>query len=156
MSLENYEAEIAAFIRAKGVTRCPTACAAPSQASGNTADRAALRQRAEQLEAARQEKIRQVLAPRGDRRLSDPIRVTVETLSCINVGAGAPADLARDQGPWRFRSSAEANRFILRRENRMPADQTALLTDRGLSRSRADRHRGLRAVRAQAAPPSGS
>jgi hypothetical protein len=50
------EAEIAAFIRMKGLTRCPTACAAPTQGSGNAADRAALRQRAERREALRQQR----------------------------------------------------------------------------------------------------
>jgi hypothetical protein len=59
MSTRDHEAEIAAFIRAKGVTRCPTACVAPTHASGSAADRAALRRRAEQLEAARGEKTRQ-------------------------------------------------------------------------------------------------
>ena len=54
----NYEAEIAAFIRAKGVTRCPTACAAPTHASGDAADRAALRERAAKLEAIREERAR--------------------------------------------------------------------------------------------------
>ena len=58
MSPRNYEAEIAAFIMAKGVTRCPTACAAPTHASGNAADRAALRERAERLEALREERSR--------------------------------------------------------------------------------------------------
>jgi hypothetical protein len=59
MSPKNYETEIADFLRTKGITRCPTACAAPTQASGSTADRAALRQRAERLEALREEKARQ-------------------------------------------------------------------------------------------------
>lgn len=59
MSPQNYEAEIAAFIQARGVTRCPTACAAPTHASGSAADRAALRQRAERVEATRLEKARQ-------------------------------------------------------------------------------------------------
>jgi hypothetical protein len=59
MSSTEYEAAIAAFIRAKGVTRCPTACAAPTHASGGEADRAALRQRAERREMMRQEKARQ-------------------------------------------------------------------------------------------------
>jgi hypothetical protein len=54
--MQNHAAEIAAFIRAKGVTRCPTACVAPTHGSGSSADRAALRQRAEQLEALREEK----------------------------------------------------------------------------------------------------
>ena len=57
MSPRDYEAEIAAFIRAKGITRCPTACAAPTQASGSAADRAALRQRAEEREATRKERL---------------------------------------------------------------------------------------------------
>ena len=54
------EAEIAAYIRTNGVTRCPTACAAPTRASGCAADRATLRRRAEQREAAREEKLRQL------------------------------------------------------------------------------------------------
>jgi hypothetical protein len=58
MSPKNYEAEIAAFIRTKGVTRCPTACAAPTQAYGSATDRDALRQRAERLEALREERAR--------------------------------------------------------------------------------------------------
>ena len=51
MSQHNEDA-IAAFIRLKGVTRCPTACAATTQAAVATSDRVALRQRAEQCEAA--------------------------------------------------------------------------------------------------------
>ena len=58
MSPKNYEAEIAAFIRTKGITRCPTACAAPTNASASAADRAALRQRAERLEMLREVKAR--------------------------------------------------------------------------------------------------
>ena len=61
MSPQSYENEIAVFIRAKGVTRCPTACAAPTHAAGSAADRAALRQRAERLEAMRREKARHAL-----------------------------------------------------------------------------------------------
>ncbi|HTQ35073.1 MAG TPA: hypothetical protein VMI30_12955 [Stellaceae bacterium] len=60
MSPNNYEAEIAAFIRAKGVTRCPTACAAPTQGSGSADDREMLRQRGERLEAQREERARRV------------------------------------------------------------------------------------------------
>ena len=56
MSPKNYETEIAAFIRTKGVTRCPTACAAPTHAAGSAADREMLRRRAERLEALRQER----------------------------------------------------------------------------------------------------
>jgi len=58
------EAEIAAFIRSQGVTRCPTACAAPTQGSGSAADRAALRNRAERLEALRQQR----MAPHNSRQ----------------------------------------------------------------------------------------
>ena len=36
------DAEIAAFIRTKGVTRCPTACVVPTQGSPDRADQAAL------------------------------------------------------------------------------------------------------------------
>jgi len=44
MSHYDRDAEIAAFIRAKGVTRCPTACAVPTQGSPGLADQAALEQ----------------------------------------------------------------------------------------------------------------
>jgi hypothetical protein len=62
MTLQEQEAAIAAFIRARGVTRCPTACAGPTQASVAAADRAALRERAERLEATREERHRQAAA----------------------------------------------------------------------------------------------
>ena len=42
MCNEEYEAAVAAFIRSKGITRCPTACALPTQAAPAAADRAAL------------------------------------------------------------------------------------------------------------------
>jgi hypothetical protein len=63
MSRQEYEAEIAAFIRAKGVMRCPTAFAVPTHGSNDPSDRAALRQRAERLEAVRQERTRQTWSP---------------------------------------------------------------------------------------------
>lgn len=56
MSDNRYEAEVAAFIARKGVTRCPTVCAAPTQASVGEADRAALRQREAVIEARRRQK----------------------------------------------------------------------------------------------------
>ena len=43
----DYEAAVAAFIRAKGVTRCPTACALPTQGTVPAGDRAALANYAE-------------------------------------------------------------------------------------------------------------
>ena len=53
---KNFEAEITAFIRAKGITRCPTACAAPTHASAGPADRLALRERSDRLETLRAER----------------------------------------------------------------------------------------------------
>lgn len=51
MSPQQTEAAIAAFLRTKGVTRCPTACVAPTHASANASDRATLRRLAEREEA---------------------------------------------------------------------------------------------------------
>jgi hypothetical protein len=44
---DEYQAAVAAFIRTKGVTRCPTACALPTQGTIVAADRAALASYAE-------------------------------------------------------------------------------------------------------------
>src|SRR6516225_11054056 len=48
MSDEDCDA-IAEFIRSKGITRCPTACVSPTQASVGAADRAVLEQHAATL-----------------------------------------------------------------------------------------------------------
>ena len=56
MSSSEYEAAVAAFIRNKGVTRCPTACVVPTQAS--VPDQAAL----ERYEARRERSRRENLA----------------------------------------------------------------------------------------------
>jgi hypothetical protein len=58
MSSADYEAAVAAFLRSKGVTRCPTVCAVPTQASVGEADRAAYRDYVAAKEAARVEKMR--------------------------------------------------------------------------------------------------
>jgi hypothetical protein len=50
ISSGEYEAAVAAFIRNRGVTRCPTACLVRTQASVSAADRAAL----EEYEAGRE------------------------------------------------------------------------------------------------------
>jgi hypothetical protein len=42
MHRDEYEAAVAAFIRSNGVTRCPTACALPTQGTISAIDRAAL------------------------------------------------------------------------------------------------------------------
>jgi hypothetical protein len=53
MSSSEYEAAVAAFIRIRGVTRCPTACVVRTQASVSAADRAALEQYEAQRELSR-------------------------------------------------------------------------------------------------------
>jgi hypothetical protein len=58
MSSGEYEAAVAAFIRNRGLTRCPTACVVRTQASVSAADRAAL----EQYEAERERSRRTSLA----------------------------------------------------------------------------------------------
>jgi hypothetical protein len=58
MSPGEYEAAVAAFIRNKGITRCPTACLVRTQASVPAADRAAL----ERYEAGREHSRRESLA----------------------------------------------------------------------------------------------
>jgi hypothetical protein len=60
MSHHDRDAEIAAFIRIKGVTRCPTACVVPTQASPDLADQAAL----EQYAVARDQALRTKSATR--------------------------------------------------------------------------------------------
>jgi hypothetical protein len=58
LSSGQYEAAVAAFIRAKGITRCPTACLVRTQASVPAADRAAL----EEYEAGREQSRRTHIA----------------------------------------------------------------------------------------------
>jgi hypothetical protein len=53
-----YEAAVAAFLRKKGVTKCPTVCAVPTQATVAEADRAAYRDYVATQEAARLEKLK--------------------------------------------------------------------------------------------------
>jgi hypothetical protein len=61
MYREEYEAAVAAFIRSNGITRCPTACALPTQASPAAADRVALQRYA----ALRNQSRRQQVTGRG-------------------------------------------------------------------------------------------
>ena len=53
MALSESEAEVAAFIRLHGVTRCPTACVVRTQATIDQADREALQRRAAEEEDRR-------------------------------------------------------------------------------------------------------
>jgi hypothetical protein len=57
MSEEEYHAAIAAFIRSNGVTRCPTACALPTQGAIAAADQAALQHYAAMRNQSRSQKI---------------------------------------------------------------------------------------------------
>jgi hypothetical protein len=57
MCPEEYEAAVAAFIRSNGVTRCPTACALPTQGTIGATDRAALADYAATRNRSRQLKI---------------------------------------------------------------------------------------------------
>ena len=64
------EAEIAEFIRTRGITRCPTACVSPTQGMVAAADRAALGEYAIERErirrtrlAAREQAVWAVAAP---------------------------------------------------------------------------------------------
>jgi hypothetical protein len=58
MSQNEYDAAVAEFMRTKGITRCPTACAVPTHADVAEIDRAALRNYNDAKEAARLEKSR--------------------------------------------------------------------------------------------------
>jgi hypothetical protein len=57
MSSSEYEAAVAAFVRNKGVTRCPTACLVRTQASVPAADRAALKEYEATRERSRRENL---------------------------------------------------------------------------------------------------
>jgi hypothetical protein len=58
MSQNEYDAAVAEFMRTKGITRCPTACAVPTHADVAENDRAALRNYNDAKEAARLERSR--------------------------------------------------------------------------------------------------
>src|ERR1700722_2967806 len=58
MSQTQYEAALAEFLRKKSVTRCPTACVAPTRTAVADPDRAALRDHGAARETARMEKLR--------------------------------------------------------------------------------------------------
>jgi hypothetical protein len=54
---EEYEAAVAAFIRRNGITRCPTACALPTQAAPAAADQAALQRYAARRSQSRRQPV---------------------------------------------------------------------------------------------------
>ena len=81
MSPEEYATQIAEFIRRKGVTRCPTACALPTQGTVSAADRAALRRYANACEMRHERSTRHpfaapVAAGAGGRRAQAARRAT--------------------------------------------------------------------------------
>ena len=53
MSQSEYDTAIAAFIRRKGITRCPTACVVRTQGTVSKSDQEALQKRAAQVEIQR-------------------------------------------------------------------------------------------------------
>ena len=57
MYQDEHEIAVAAFIRSKGITRCPTACALPTQGTIDAADRAALQSYAATRAKSHQRKI---------------------------------------------------------------------------------------------------
>ena len=63
MSQADYETEIALFLSTKGVTRCPTVCAVPTQATVADTDRAAYRDYVAAKEAARLERLKSLRHP---------------------------------------------------------------------------------------------
>jgi hypothetical protein len=70
MADDEYKAAVAAFIRSNGITRCPTACALPTQGTIAANDRAALEdyanaraQSRRQRQAARERSFWAVRAP---------------------------------------------------------------------------------------------
>ncbi|HEV2302569.1 MAG TPA: hypothetical protein VGR91_13455 [Stellaceae bacterium] len=58
MSKLDYDLAIAEYLRKKPITRCPTVCAAPTQARIGDEDRAAYRDYVAAKEAARAERLR--------------------------------------------------------------------------------------------------
>jgi len=58
MSEADYETAVAAFLSTKRVTRCPTVCVLPTQATVAEADRAAYRDYITAKETARLEKMK--------------------------------------------------------------------------------------------------
>jgi hypothetical protein len=58
MSEADYEAAVAAFLRERGVTRCPTVCVVPTQATVAEADRAAYREHVAAKEVERLAKLK--------------------------------------------------------------------------------------------------
>jgi hypothetical protein len=63
MSQTDYETAVALFLRTKNVTRCPTVCAVPTQATVADADRAAYRDYVAAKEAARLERLKLLRSP---------------------------------------------------------------------------------------------
>jgi len=63
MSPADYETALALFLSTKSVTRCPTVCAVPTQATVADTDRAAYRDYVAAKEAARLERLKSLSHP---------------------------------------------------------------------------------------------
>jgi hypothetical protein len=57
MYREEHEDAVATFIRSNGITRCPTACALPTQATPGPADRIALQRYAALRDQTRKQRV---------------------------------------------------------------------------------------------------
>jgi hypothetical protein len=66
----DYEAAIARYLQTKGVTRCPTVCAVPTQATVGDSDRAAYRDYVAAKEAARLQRAKSLRTPISPRPFS--------------------------------------------------------------------------------------
>jgi hypothetical protein len=71
-SEEDCEVAVAEFIRTKGITRCPTACVLPTQASVAAADREALAEYAVRRDRLRQARLAARTQPYWYVRVSRP------------------------------------------------------------------------------------
>jgi hypothetical protein len=60
MTEQEHQAAVAAFIRSKGITRCPTACVLPTHGTVSAADRAALRRADAIREQRRLERLEEI------------------------------------------------------------------------------------------------
>jgi hypothetical protein len=94
ISDDNCETVIAEYIRTKGVTRCPTACVVPTQASVTEADRAALEEYRSERDRQRREKAaartRIILGGGQFRRVITGVAQPLHSSHFIRAGSVAP------------------------------------------------------------------
>ena len=74
VSENEYQNALSRFMMTKGITRCPTACAVPTQAKVAEADRAALREIFQSRDAQRAAAVAQAAQLRAERARADHAR----------------------------------------------------------------------------------